>query len=50
MGIHIDINPVLFTLGGLEVRWYGVMMALGVAVLILWAYNQIRRGAKICLR
>jgi phosphatidylglycerol:prolipoprotein diacylglycerol transferase len=47
MGINININPVLFTFGGLEVRWYGVMMALGVAVLILWAFNQVRRGAKL---
>ena len=47
MGIHIDINPVLFTFGGLEVRWYGVMMALGVMTLLFWAFMQVRRGAKI---
>jgi prolipoprotein diacylglyceryltransferase len=47
MGINININPVLFTLGGLEVRWYGVMMAIGVAVLITWAFQQVKRGAKI---
>ena len=45
--IEININPVLWHIGGLEVRWYGVMMALGVLVLILWTMNQIRRGAKI---
>ena len=45
--IEINVSPVLFHIGGLEVRWYGVMMALGVLVLILWTYNQIRRGAKI---
>jgi phosphatidylglycerol:prolipoprotein diacylglycerol transferase len=47
MGIHMNINPVLFTFGGLEVRWYGVMMALGVAALIMWASWQIKRGAKL---
>ncbi len=47
MGIHININPVVFTLGGLEVRWYGVMMAIGVAVLITWAFQQVKRGANI---
>ncbi len=47
MGMHITINPVLFTLGGLEVRWYGVMMAIGVAVLITWAFQQVKRGADI---
>ena len=45
--IEINVSPVLWHIGGLEVRWYGVMMALGVLVLILWAMNQIRRGAKI---
>jgi phosphatidylglycerol---prolipoprotein diacylglyceryl transferase len=45
--IEIDISPVLFHLGSLEVRWYGVMMALGVMVLLFWTYNQIRRGASI---
>jgi phosphatidylglycerol:prolipoprotein diacylglycerol transferase len=45
--IEISVNPVLWHIGGLEVRWYGVMMAVGVLVLILWTMNQIRRGAKI---
>ena len=45
--IEINVSPVLWHIGGLEVRWYGVMMALGVLVLILWAMNQIRHGAKI---
>jgi len=47
MGISIGIDPVAFTLGGATVRWYGIMMALGVVVLIAWTYWQIRRGAKI---
>ncbi|RJO60985.1 MAG: prolipoprotein diacylglyceryl transferase [Dehalococcoidia bacterium] len=45
--IEINVSPVLWHIGGMEVRWYGVMMALGVMVLILWTYNQIRRGAKL---
>ncbi len=45
--IEININPVLWHIGGTEVRWYGVMMSLGVLVLILWTMNQIRRGAKL---
>jgi phosphatidylglycerol:prolipoprotein diacylglycerol transferase len=45
--ITIDVNPIAFTLGSISVRWYGVMVALAVVVLILWVVWQIRRGADI---
>ena len=45
--IEINIDPVVFTFGGLEIRWYGVLIALAVTVLMLWMYGQIRRGADI---
>ena len=41
--IEININPVAF----LTVRWYGIMVALGILVLVLWVVWQVRRGAKI---
>jgi phosphatidylglycerol:prolipoprotein diacylglycerol transferase len=45
--ITIGVNPVAFTIGEISVRWYGVMVALAVVVLILWMVWQIRRGADI---
>jgi phosphatidylglycerol:prolipoprotein diacylglycerol transferase len=45
--ITIGIDPVAFTIGEISVRWYGVMVALAVVVLILWMVWQIRRGADI---
>jgi phosphatidylglycerol:prolipoprotein diacylglycerol transferase len=45
--IHINIDPVAFAFGPLEVRWYGVMMSLGVLVLIAWSILQVRRGARL---
>ena len=39
--ITIDIDPVAF----LNVRWYGIMIALGILVLILWTLWQVKRGA-----
>ncbi len=45
--ITIGINPIAFTIGEMSVRWYGVMVALAVVVLILWMVWQIRRGADI---
>jgi phosphatidylglycerol:prolipoprotein diacylglycerol transferase len=41
--ININIDPVAFW----SVRWYGIMVALGILVLILWTVWQVRRGAKL---
>jgi len=41
--INIDINPVVF----LNVRWYGIMIALAVTVIILWTLGQVKSGSKI---
>jgi len=41
--ITINIDPVAF----LNVRWYGIMVALAIAVLILWIMWQVRKGANI---
>ena len=41
--ITIGIDPVAF----LNIRWYGIMMALVVLVIVLWMLWQVRRGAKL---
>ena len=41
--ITININPVAF----LNVRWYGIFIALAIIVLVLWMAWQIKKGAKI---
>jgi phosphatidylglycerol:prolipoprotein diacylglycerol transferase len=45
--IEIGLSPILFRIGGFEIRWYGFMMLLGVLTLLFWTYMQIRRGAKL---
>jgi phosphatidylglycerol:prolipoprotein diacylglycerol transferase len=45
--ITININPVAFTIGVFSVRWYGIMVALAVLTLILWALREVRRGAAL---
>jgi len=45
--IKIGVNPIAFTIGSVTVRWYGIMIALAVLVLILWSLWQIKKGAKI---
>ncbi len=41
--IEIGINPVAF----LNVRWYGIMVALAILILILWMLREVKRGANI---
>lgn len=45
--IEININPIVFTIGPFEVRWYGILIALGVLTVIAWVLWQIKRGANI---
>jgi phosphatidylglycerol:prolipoprotein diacylglycerol transferase len=40
--INININPIAFW----NVRWYGIMVALGIAVIVLWLVWQVRKGAR----
>lgn len=41
--IHIDIDPVAFSIGIIEVRWYGIMVALAVVAVIAIALLEARR-------
>jgi len=45
--IEIGVNPVAFTVGSVEVKWYGIMIALAVLLLIAWMIWQVRKGAKL---
>ncbi|MCJ7763548.1 MAG: prolipoprotein diacylglyceryl transferase [Dehalococcoidales bacterium] len=45
--IEINIDPVAFSIGLIEIRWYGIMIALGVTALVLWTMRQVRKGANL---
>lgn len=47
MGITIPISPIAFTIGSFSVRWYGIMVALAVLTLILWALRAVKKGANL---
>ncbi len=45
-GIHLTINPVAFTLpiaGGWKVYWYGILIALGFLLAVIYAYINAKR-------
>ena len=39
----IGIDPIAFNIGSLEIRWYGIMVALGVALLLLIMVREAKR-------
>ncbi len=43
--IIADWNPIAFTLAGMEVRWYGIMVALAVLTIFVVMHREARRLA-----
>jgi len=41
------MSPIAFTIGEVGVRWYGIMVALAVLVVVLWVFWEIKRGAAV---
>ena len=40
---HIDVNPVAFSIGPFEVRWYGIMVVLAVVAIIVISLQEAKR-------
>lgn len=47
LGLHFELNPVAFTLFGVEVRWYGVILTLGIVAAFLYFYLRATKTEKI---
>jgi len=45
--ITISVSPIAFAIGSIEIRWYGIMVALAVLVLVLWMLREVRRGVNL---
>ncbi len=43
----ISMNPVLLSIGSLEIRWYGICVALAIVTVAYWTYLQAKKGAKV---
>lgn len=41
--ITINIDPVAFSIGALEVRWYGIMVAVAVIALLAITFHELKR-------
>jgi len=45
--ITMSMSPIAFTIGEVGIRWYGIMVALAVLVVVLWVFWEIKRGASV---
>ncbi|MBR2820740.1 MAG: prolipoprotein diacylglyceryl transferase [Clostridiales bacterium] len=43
LGIDINVSPVAFRIGGLEVYWYGLLIALALILSVVLALKQAKR-------
>jgi phosphatidylglycerol:prolipoprotein diacylglycerol transferase len=41
--LTISVNPVAFTIGSLQIRWYGIMIAIAVALLLVIMLREVKR-------
>jgi phosphatidylglycerol:prolipoprotein diacylglycerol transferase len=41
--LTISVDPIAFTIGSLEVRWYGIMAAIAVAALLVIMLRESKR-------
>ncbi len=41
--LNISVDPIAFTIGSLEIRWYGIMAAIGVAALLVVMLREVKR-------
>lgn len=43
LGLQFEINPIALQLGGLTIRWYGVLIALGLVLALIYALYVCKR-------
>jgi phosphatidylglycerol:prolipoprotein diacylglycerol transferase len=45
--ITVDMNPIAFSIGSVEIGWYGVMVTLAVITIVTWALLNTRKDPRI---
>lgn len=43
LGWEFHINPTAFTIGGVQIQWYGIIIALGLALAVLYCFPKMKR-------
>ena len=43
LGWSFNIDPTAFTIGGIEIQWYGIIISLGLALAVLYCFPKMKR-------
>ena len=43
LGLTFTVNEVAFSIGNYDIRWYGVLIALGYLLAIIYAWRSVRK-------
>lgn len=43
LGISFEINPIAFSIGEIHIYWYGIIIACGLLLAVLYAYKSAKR-------
>ncbi len=43
LGLSFDLNPIAFSIGGINVTWYGIIIAAGILLALLMAFKNCKR-------
>ena len=45
--IYVNIDPIAFSIGNIDVGWYGIMVALAVVTLVTWLLLWVKKDPRI---
>jgi phosphatidylglycerol:prolipoprotein diacylglycerol transferase len=45
--IYVNIDPIAFSVGNINVAWYGIMVALAVVTVVVWALLAVKRNPRL---
>lgn len=43
LGIELEADPTAFTLFGIDIQWYGLLITLGLLLAIIYCFSQMKR-------
>ena len=45
--IYVNIDPIAFTIGSKDIGWYGIMVALAVITIVVWALLSVKKDPRL---